>query len=122
MRTVQVTTPTGHTITVLARMHIYDIIRMYPDEFPSDGHPFIVCTVNNELTSLSEKVGVNCTLVPYSVATTDGAECYRRSLIFALGKVWSELFPKTHFRFLTRRATPTIYTLIIAPRIFRWRI
>ncbi|KAE8304897.1 Uridine kinase [Giardia duodenalis] len=94
MRTVQVTTPTGHTITVLARMHIYDIIRMYPDEFPSDGHPFIVCTVNNELTSLSEKVGVNCTLVPYSVATTDGAECYRRSLIFALGKVWSELFPQ----------------------------
>ncbi|EET01608.1 Uridine kinase [Giardia duodenalis ATCC 50581] len=94
MRTVQVTTPTGNTITVLARMHIYDIIRMYPDEFPGDGHPFIVCTVNNELTSLSEKVGVNCTLVPYSVATIDGAECYRRSLIFALGKVWSELFPQ----------------------------
>lgn len=94
MRTVQVTTPTGNTITVLARMHIYDIIRLYPDEFPSDGHPFIVCTVNNELTSLSEKVGVNCTLVPYSVATKDGAECYRRSLIFALGKVWSELFPQ----------------------------
>ncbi len=53
----------------------------------------IAVRVNNEVVSLSYRVSVNCRMEPIALTSPDGAEIYRRTLIFVFQMAAREVFP-----------------------------
>ena len=56
----------------------------------------IAALVNNEAVPLSYPLLTDCTAAPLTAASQLGMNVYRRSLVFLLAKVISELFPDRH--------------------------
>jgi len=70
---------------------VQDLLEYLPNK---DG--FIAATVNNETTSLSFQLKVNCEVEFIKNSCMPGMEIYRRSLSFLLEKAAIKLFPKRH--------------------------
>lgn len=79
-------------------MRLYDVISLFPESFPKppggEELPWPICTLNNELRALSDRVQVNGHLKPISLFQPEGADAYRRSLVFLLGMAWKRLYPE----------------------------
>jgi uridine kinase len=56
--------------------------------------PLAALLVNNELTSLDSQLFVDCSVLPVTLDTTQGAMTYRRSLCLLLAIAARELFPE----------------------------
>ncbi|MDX9801404.1 MAG: nucleoside kinase [Spirochaetia bacterium] len=91
MKDVDVTLPSGSKITVPYGTRVDAILE--DEEFNSIEGPFVGAFANNELTSLSFKIGINCSVRPIAVNTPTGNRIYRDSLCFLLTKTAKKLFP-----------------------------
>ncbi len=92
MKDVEVMLPSGSRITVPYGTRVDSILEN--DEFKSMKYPAVGAFVNNELTSLSFKIGINCEVKPITVNTFTGNRIYRDSLCFLLTKTAKKLFPE----------------------------
>ena len=94
MRMVQVSVNGDAPRTLPADTPVSEIL---PDLAP-DGLPVLAALLNNEVVPLTHSVGINCTLVPLTLADTHGWRVYRWSLTFLLGMAFKETFPAALFR------------------------
>ena len=91
MRDVDVMLPSGSRITVPYGTRVEDILAN--SEFNQLHSPVVGAFVNNELVSISFKIGINCEIKPITVDTATGNRVYRDSLCFLLTKSARTLFP-----------------------------
>lgn len=64
----------------------------------SNGLPVLAALLNNEVVSLCQQVGMNCTIHPLTLADTHGWRVYRWSLTYLLGMAFRETLPGVAFR------------------------
>ena len=92
MKDINVTLPSGKILTVHYGTQIKSILDN--DEFKSIKDDTIAAFINNELVSLSFKIGFNCKINPVSINTLTGNRIYRDSLCYLLTKTARKLFPE----------------------------
>ncbi len=86
METIRITLPSGRVTEVPVRTRTGEVIVREKLDDSADGRrsPVVATLINNELTSLSYRLEVNCVLVPVTLDTPEGMMIYRRSLCFLL--------------------------------------
>eukprot|EP00768_Dysnectes_brevis_P002310 gnl/Dysnectes_brevis/1761_a2008_2392.p1 GENE.gnl/Dysnectes_brevis/1761_a2008_2392~~gnl/Dysnectes_brevis/1761_a2008_2392.p1 ORF type:complete len:571 (+),score=226.17 gnl/Dysnectes_brevis/1761_a2008_2392:62-1774(+) len=82
-------------VVVIRGTSIYDVLLSHPELFNphKNGLEAIACLMNNEITALSQRIDVNCTIIPIFPDSADGAGIYRRSLSFVFSIASLRAFP-----------------------------
>lgn len=70
---------------------------LLPNSTAPDGLPYIACLVNNDLSSLSYPLDVNCWVRFLTMQYPAGMRLYRNSLVFLLSQAAAALFPRSRF-------------------------
>ncbi|HUZ18451.1 MAG TPA: nucleoside kinase, partial [Spirochaetia bacterium] len=91
MQNLRVVLPNSSTIEVPYGTRVSELLEKTDVEKPA--YPIAAALVNNELTSLSFKIEVNCELKLVTADSDQGARVYRRSLCFLLMIAACDLFP-----------------------------
>lgn len=91
MKDINVTLPSGQIITVAYGTRVGEILTH--DEFKSIKDNAVGAFVNNELVSLTFKIGITSEIKPVSVNSFTGNRIYRDSLCYLLTKSAKKLFP-----------------------------
>jgi uridine kinase len=91
---ITVTFENGTTLSVARRTPLRDVL---PAAGDSHGLPYIAALVNNDVTSLSYLLEMDCSLRPLTRLDPEGAHVYQRSLTFLVAKAVKELYPAAAF-------------------------
>ena len=86
---VVVTFESGPTVRVSSRTALSDVL----PPACADGLPTIAALVNNDVTSLSYLIEMDCTVRPLTRTDPEGVHVYQRSLTFLLAKAVKDLYP-----------------------------
>ncbi len=89
-----VTFENGTTALVAPRTPLRDVL---PPTASANGLPTIAALVNNDVTSLSYLIEMDCTVCPLTRTNPEGVHVYQRSLTFLLAKTVKELYPAASF-------------------------
>ena len=89
-----VTFENGTTARVTPRTVLRDVL---PSSAGTDSLPTIAGLVNNDVTSLSYLIEMDCTVRPLTRTDPEGVHVYQRSLTFLLAKTVKDLFPAASF-------------------------
>jgi uridine kinase len=91
---ITITFENGTTATVAPRTPLRDVLPA-----PGDAHglPYIAALVNNDVTSLSYLLEIDCAVRPLTRLDPEGAHVYQRSLTFLVAKAVKELYPAASF-------------------------
>lgn len=84
----------GTTVPVAPRTPLRDVL---PSAVDARGLPYIAALVNNDVTSLSYLLEMDCSVRPLTRLDPEGAHVYQRSLTFLLAKAVKELYPAASF-------------------------
>jgi uridine kinase len=87
---VQIHLPNGKTLSGPRGTKIGEFLEPVKDEFPA---PIVAAIINNQIHELTYPIQVESNCTPVTMDTADGARIYRRSLVFLLEMVYTELFP-----------------------------
>ncbi|MCF7927541.1 MAG: nucleoside kinase [Spirochaetales bacterium] len=90
MDTLTITFPSGKTENLPFGTRIQQAVE---NEFTGYDLPVIGVKINNALASLSTRLQMNAAVKPVTIADTEGAVMYRRSLCYLLTMAASKLFP-----------------------------
>ncbi len=91
---ISVTFAGGATVRIASGTSLREIL---PAPTDSRGLPYVAALVNNDVTSLSYPVEMDCTVVPLTRADADGGHVYVRSVTFLLAKAVKDLYPAATF-------------------------
>ncbi|HRQ23736.1 MAG TPA: nucleoside kinase, partial [Anaerolineales bacterium] len=87
---VQVHLPNGKTLTGPRGTKIGEFLELVKNEFSA---PMVAAIINNHIHELTYPIQIESNCTPVTMDTADGARIYRRSLVFLLEMVYTELFP-----------------------------
>lgn len=68
-----------------------EFLQKVKDDFKA---PIVAAIINNEIHELTFPIEIEAHCIPVTMDTADGARIYRRSLVFLLEIVFSEIFPE----------------------------
>lgn len=89
--TVEVHLPDGRILQGPRNLPVAEFLKALPEW----GNPLIVgAVVNNELRELTFPISMDSKVTPLTMADSDGARIYRRSLTFLLEAAFVDLFPE----------------------------
>lgn len=92
MNNVTVTLPSGKKKAYPYGTRVKDILK--DKEFQDPPYPIVGALVDYNLTSITYKVEINCTVKPVLLNSDQGAGIYRRSLSFLVSMVAKKVFPE----------------------------
>lgn len=92
--TIQVTLPDGAVCTLPRGRPVGDVLG---GPAGADELAYLGALVNNDITSLSFPLEVDCAVAPVTLSHSHGYRIYRRSVAFLAAKVVRELFPEAVF-------------------------
>jgi len=87
---VELHLPDGRILSGPRGAPVGDFLREVREDFPA---PIVAAIINNEIHELTYRIEIESRCQPVAMDSADGARIYRRSLVFLLEMVFSELFP-----------------------------
>ena len=90
---VEVHLPDGRVLSGPRGASAGDFLKAIADSVAA---PIVGAVVNGELRELTYAIKMDAYLAPVTMADSDGARIYRRSLTFLLGAAFGDLFPESH--------------------------
>jgi len=88
---VELHLPNDKTLTGPRGTKVEDFLTMVKDEFSA---PIVAAIINNEIHELTYPIESESYCKPVTMDTADGARIYRRSLIFLLEMLFTQMFPE----------------------------
>ena len=88
---VELHLPNGKTLTGPRGTKVEEFLAKVKDDYAA---PIVAAVINNEIHELTYPIKVESDCKPVTMDTADGARIYRRSLVFLLEMVFTQLFPK----------------------------
>jgi uridine kinase len=89
-KNVQLHLPDGRVLSGPRSTPVGEFLRPVQDDFSA---PIVAVIINNEIHELTFPIEVECFCQAVTMSSADGARIYRRSLVFLLEMVFTELFP-----------------------------
>ena len=88
---VEIHLPNGKTLTGPRGTKVEEFLAKVKDEYSA---PIVAAIINNEIHELTYPIEIESNCKPVTMDTADGARIYRRSLVFLLEMIFTQLFPK----------------------------
>jgi uridine kinase len=92
--TIKLTFDDGHSVECPPRSTIKEIL---PSPSAPSGLPYIAALINNDLTSLSYPLDMDCDVKLLTMTDPEAWHVFQRSIAFLAAKAVKELFPKSAF-------------------------
>jgi uridine kinase len=87
---IQIHLPDGRTLEGLRGVCAADFLKVVEADLPA---PIVGVVINGELHELTYPINIEARVQAVTMADSDGARIYRRSLTFVLDAAFSNLFP-----------------------------
>ena len=88
---VELHLPNGKTLSGPRGTKVEEFLAKVKDEYSA---PIVAAIINSEIHELTYPIEIEANCKPVTMDTADGARIYRRSLVFLLEMVFTQLFPK----------------------------